>query len=104
MAMSVLMMGAASTFETSVNFYQITQRNKPQDSHIHTRRRENLKSHKAQGILYALFATVSTVTDAETTTSLDRETGLKEIHSYDRESHSKTYFCVIISLVRLRTS
>jgi hypothetical protein len=40
-----LMMKAASTSETSVNFYQTTRRNNPEDSHLHTRRRENLKSH-----------------------------------------------------------
>jgi hypothetical protein len=34
---------AESTFETSVNFYQITRRKNPEDSHIRTRRRENLK-------------------------------------------------------------
>jgi hypothetical protein len=36
-----LMMDAASTSETSVNFYQNTRRY----SHLHTRRRENLKSY-----------------------------------------------------------
>jgi hypothetical protein len=40
-----LMMGTASTSETSVNFYQTTRRNGPEDSHLHTRRPENLKSH-----------------------------------------------------------
>jgi hypothetical protein len=40
------MMEAASTSETSVNFYQTTWRNNPEDSHIHTRRRENLKSYE----------------------------------------------------------
>jgi hypothetical protein len=39
------MMDAASTSETSVNFYQTTWRNNLEDSHLHTRRRENLKSH-----------------------------------------------------------
>jgi hypothetical protein len=39
-----LMMEAASTYETSVNFYQTTRRNIPEDSHLHTRLRENLKS------------------------------------------------------------
>jgi hypothetical protein len=29
------MMKAASTSETSVNFYQTTQRNNPEDSHLH---------------------------------------------------------------------
>jgi hypothetical protein len=37
------MMGAANTSETSVSFYQTTRRNNPEDSHLHTRRLENLK-------------------------------------------------------------
>jgi hypothetical protein len=40
-----LMMEATSTSETSVNFYETTRRYNPEDSHLHTRRRENLKSH-----------------------------------------------------------
>jgi hypothetical protein len=36
--------GAASISETSVNFYQTTWRNNPEDSHLHTHRRENFKS------------------------------------------------------------
>jgi hypothetical protein len=40
-----LMMEAVSTSETSANVYQTTRRNNPEDSHLHTRRRENLKSH-----------------------------------------------------------
>jgi hypothetical protein len=40
-----LMMEAVSTSATSVNFYDTTWRNIPENSHIHTRRRENLKSH-----------------------------------------------------------
>jgi hypothetical protein len=39
-----LMMDAASTTETSVNFYQTTRRNNPEDSHLHTCHREDLKS------------------------------------------------------------
>jgi hypothetical protein len=35
-----------STSETSVNLYQIKRRNIPQVSHLHSRRRENLISHK----------------------------------------------------------
>jgi hypothetical protein len=34
---------AVSTSETSVNFYHITQRYNLEDSHLHIRRRENLK-------------------------------------------------------------
>jgi hypothetical protein len=41
-----LLMEAARTSETSVNFYHTTRRNNPEDSHLHTRRRENLKSHQ----------------------------------------------------------
>jgi hypothetical protein len=40
------MMEAANTSETSVNFYQTTWPNVPEDSHLHTRRRQNLKSHQ----------------------------------------------------------
>jgi hypothetical protein len=39
------MMEAVSTYETSVNFYQTTRRNIPEESHFHTRRSEKLKSH-----------------------------------------------------------
>jgi hypothetical protein len=41
-----LMKETASTSETLVNFYQTTHHNNPEDRHLHTRRRENLKSHK----------------------------------------------------------
>jgi hypothetical protein len=41
----VLMMEAVSTSKTSVNFYDTTRRNIPEDSHLHICRRENLKSH-----------------------------------------------------------
>jgi hypothetical protein len=40
-----LMMEAARTSVTSVNFYQTTRRYNPEDSHLHYRRRENLKSY-----------------------------------------------------------
>jgi hypothetical protein len=40
-----LMMRAANTSETSVNFYQTTRRNKPEDNHLYSRRHESLKSH-----------------------------------------------------------
>jgi hypothetical protein len=41
------MMEAARTSETLVNFYQTTRRYKPEDSHLRTHRRENLKSYLA---------------------------------------------------------
>jgi hypothetical protein len=39
-----LMMEAARTSETLVNFYQTTRRCNPEDSHLRKHRRENLKS------------------------------------------------------------
>jgi hypothetical protein len=39
------MMETAGTSETSVNFYQTTRRSNPQDNHLRTRRREDLKSY-----------------------------------------------------------
>jgi hypothetical protein len=40
-----LVMEEASTSIASINFYQTTRRNNPEDNHLHARRRENLKSH-----------------------------------------------------------
>jgi hypothetical protein len=40
-----LMMEAVSTSETLVNFYETTQHNIPEDSHLHNRCCVNLKSH-----------------------------------------------------------
>jgi hypothetical protein len=37
-------MEAVSTYETSVNFYQTTRRNIPEDTRLLIRRSENLKS------------------------------------------------------------
>jgi hypothetical protein len=39
------MMAAARTSETLVNFHQTTRRYNPEDSHLRTHRRENLKSY-----------------------------------------------------------
>jgi hypothetical protein len=41
-----LMMEAAGTSETLVNFYRITRLSNPQDNHLHTGRHENLKSRR----------------------------------------------------------
>jgi hypothetical protein len=46
------MMKAVSTSETSVNFYQTARRNMPEDNHLHTRRRENLKSHRKKHVYF----------------------------------------------------
>jgi hypothetical protein len=39
------MMEAARSSETLVNFYQTNRRYNPEDSHLRTNRRENLKSY-----------------------------------------------------------
>jgi hypothetical protein len=39
------MMEAASTYEMSVNIYQTTRRNNPEDSHLNSHHHENLKSN-----------------------------------------------------------
>jgi hypothetical protein len=38
-------MEAVKTSETSVNLYQSTRRYNPEDSHLHSHRREKLKSY-----------------------------------------------------------
>jgi hypothetical protein len=43
--MIALMMEAARTSETLVTFYQTTRCYNPEDSYLHTHRRENLKSN-----------------------------------------------------------
>jgi hypothetical protein len=43
--MIAVMMGAARYSETLENFYQTTRRYNPEDSHIRTHRRKNLKSY-----------------------------------------------------------
>jgi hypothetical protein len=49
-----LMMEAVITSETLVNFYQTTRRNNPEGSHLHSRRRDNLKSYISY--LFVFFA------------------------------------------------
>jgi hypothetical protein len=46
-----MMMEAAGTSETLVNFYQTTRRYNPEDSHLRTHRRENLKSYNRDVVL-----------------------------------------------------
>jgi hypothetical protein len=51
-AMIALMMEAVQTSETLVNSYQSSQRYNPEDSHLHTHRRENLKSYEKRVSYY----------------------------------------------------
>jgi hypothetical protein len=56
-AMTTLMMEAASTSETSVNFYQTIRRYNPVDSYLYTRCRENLNSYLGTKVVlwYLIF-------------------------------------------------
>jgi hypothetical protein len=49
---AMMMMEALSTSKTLVNFYQTTRCNNPENSHLHTRRRENLKSHSFDWLFF----------------------------------------------------
>jgi hypothetical protein len=50
-----LMMETVRNSETSVNFYVSTRRYIPEDSKLHIRRRENLKSHTISRFLLNLL-------------------------------------------------
>jgi hypothetical protein len=54
-AHNLLMMEAARTTETSVDIQLRTWHYIPEDSELHTRRRENLKSHKPRHVLLIVF-------------------------------------------------
>jgi hypothetical protein len=54
-AVIALMMEAANTSETLVNFYQTTRHYNPEDSHLRTHRRENLKSYVEKFLVFPKF-------------------------------------------------
>lgn len=45
MGIIALMLEAVRASETSVSFYETIRRNIPEESHLYTRRRENLKAY-----------------------------------------------------------
>jgi hypothetical protein len=49
-------MEVARTAETSVDIYLTTRQYIPEDSELHTRRRENLKSHTNLAVLSTFFS------------------------------------------------
>jgi hypothetical protein len=49
---SALMMEAVRICETSATFYETTRRNIPEVCHLHTRCRENLKSHRYCRVIF----------------------------------------------------
>jgi hypothetical protein len=54
-----MMMEAAGTSETLVNFYQTTRSYNPEDSHLLTDRRENLRSYLIMTELYSHVPSVN---------------------------------------------
>jgi hypothetical protein len=61
-----LMMEAVQTSEKLVNPYQSTRRNNPEDGHLHTHRRENLKSYIGRSCLFnSVYENLSTTKDTE---------------------------------------
>jgi hypothetical protein len=57
------MMEEASISETQIKFYQATQHNNPEDSHLCTHRCENLKSHMTSSCLIELREDWHTLVD-----------------------------------------
>jgi hypothetical protein len=59
------MLEAGTTCETLVNLYQTTRRNNPEDCHLHTRRRANLKSHSPRLSVIGNSKAVNMLTDCK---------------------------------------
>jgi hypothetical protein len=69
-----VMVEAASTSEMSVN-YQTTRRKIPEDSHLHTRRRENLKYH-----METVYFSETVVSTSESTRRCNLEYHHQHLH------------------------
>jgi hypothetical protein len=75
-------MDAVSTSETSVNFCEITRCSIPEDSHLHTLRRE--KSHDSSTVLnyFAVFRKTRSFGYKTSTESVRSGSGSKWIYEY----------------------
>jgi hypothetical protein len=93
--LALMMVEAACISETLVNIYQTTRRNIPGDNHLHTRRRENLKSH--------LFMEIYTFKEAgrfsETLVTLPHRHDTMDIHLPAWRGKLKSYICTAVELV-----
>jgi hypothetical protein len=72
-------MEAARTSETLVNFYQTTRCYNPEDSNLHTHRRENLKSY----YVYSINERIDDYTE-KSSTNFNRMTN-KRLPNYSKE-------------------
>jgi hypothetical protein len=84
------MLQAASTYETSVSFCQITRRNNPLKSHLHTRRRKNLNTHLGFYYLYKRLNFVTLFNNLVAITCLANIT----LHAY---LWLYIYFCIVVN-------
>jgi hypothetical protein len=84
MTVIALMKEAARTSETSVNFYQTTRRNIPEDSNLHTRRCENLKSYLVNRVFVSIINRVNGSRNA------DSEISREVANPYYRNARFKT--------------
>jgi hypothetical protein len=85
-----LMMEAARTFETLVNFYKSTRRYNPEDSCLRSHLRENLKSYLVW-IIFKNSVRTAKKTQLFTITKINLLTLFKEIIAVYRENHTKQY-------------
>jgi hypothetical protein len=56
-----LIMEAARTSETLVNFYQTTRCYNPEDSHLRTHRRENFKSYISRSVCSRMYKSIRNI-------------------------------------------
>jgi hypothetical protein len=76
-------MEAARTSETLVNFYQTTRRYNPEDTHLRTHRRENLKSYQHER--YHIYKNKKTYGNILNDTYTEAENTIFEvIHNYTK--------------------
>jgi hypothetical protein len=69
--MITLIIEAASTSEMWVTFYQTTRHNIPEDSHLRTRRRENLEYHVSNSYLYVYYRQTAAYSEMKVIQNID---------------------------------
>jgi hypothetical protein len=80
---------------TSANLHQTTRRNNPEDSHLHTRRRENLKSHQEIVCYYGTGRFITVFTKALRRTLVSASL-ISALHS--KHTKSKTILILVTEM------